>query len=527
MQSISNIASGLVSGGLGALRQAIYGVSPQQISSTLQNASTAQENALKAQHALNVAPQKGGMQGLTNLSPSQIISIVPQYAQNTPISTLQGTGMGGGAAGTTGTGTTGGTGGTAGINTAYQMTPQEAAGGAAGIAAYNARIAKLNQGTSETTGTGTTGTGTTAGNPADIYSGGVSGTGQTYPGFGTGGTGTGTTGTGGTTGLVDPFKGPTPNFGSTAGAAATMAATSSPQYQAAQQTYNQAAQQLSQLQQQAGQQNAAILGGRTNLSEAGGEQGLMQNLLASQEAPLTGQEQAAAASMAAATGQQQTQQQGLLGAAGLLSPQAANALGFFYPGQGGTGTSGYLGYGGGTGASGAFSAGQVLGNEALGQQFQQTLAPAYNAAGAILYGEGGSQSQPGSNSLQGFLNQNPGLNPSDPVWGNQLNAWVQGQVMSDPKYVKLGQYLNEFLQTLTPLVGAAGMTTNFKQQIVNSLVDPNQSGQSITEQLGNLFNNIATTKFGSIYGTGQSLANPTSGNSGNTGGFNSFNSSWQ
>lgn len=62
---------------------------------------------------------------------------------------------------------------TAPVNTSYQMTPQEASGGSAGIAAYNARIASLNNNLpapGTTSSTGVTNNATTAGQTAPASS---------------------------------------------------------------------------------------------------------------------------------------------------------------------------------------------------------------------------------------------------------------------------------------------------------------------------------------------------------------------
>ncbi len=117
---------------------------------------------------------------------------------------------------------------------------------------------------------------------------------------------------------------PQTSFGGTVGALGTMAGNSSPQYQAAQSQYNQANSDLAALKADAANQEKNIGGSRTNLSEAGGEEGLLQNLVSGKEAALTGEMSAAQQAAQVATGQQSTQQQGLGTAGSLLQPQVGS-----------------------------------------------------------------------------------------------------------------------------------------------------------------------------------------------------------
>ena len=317
---------------------------------------------------------------------------------------------------------------------------------------------------------------------------------------------------------TNPYVATTPSFPGLVGGLATTAMQPTPQYTAAQNQYLAANQALADLNKQYAQQGYNIGTSRTNLAEAGGEQGLLQNLYTGQEQALAQEMGAAQAAAQVATQQQLAQQSGLAAAGGLASPVPAQALGFYNPA-----TGEFTQYGGGQGQGGAFGAGQVLGNVALGQQFQQQLAPAFNAASSILYGEGGNQSKPTTGSLQGFLNANQDINPTSINAANFADQWINNQ-FSNPKYTELAQYLNEFLNTLTPLIGAAGNTTNYKQQIVNAMIKSTASGQSMSQALGNLFNNIASAKFGSIYNTGQSTAVPGVNTGTQAGGGNVFGS---
>ena len=279
-----------------------------------------------------------------------------------------------------------------------------------------------------------------------------------------------------------------------------ISATSTPEYQAAQNQYQTANQQLAQLKQAAA--NQQFIGAGTNLAEYAGTQGLLSNRLALQEQALTNEMAAAQSAMQTATGQQQVQQTGLTGAAGLSAPTPANVLGFYQPLSGETAP-----YGGGT--AGAFQAGQVQGAFGSGTQYQQVLAPDLNASTRIL------------NQANDFIAKNPDINPSQFNIANYANALIRGQQLSNPKYPILSQYINEFLNTLTNLVGSPGMSTNYKQQIVNDMVNSTSATGSLQQQMQNLLG-IATQKAQSIYGTGQTIATPAGQNNQPT----VFNTNW-
>jgi hypothetical protein len=291
---------------------------------------------------------------------------------------------------------------------------------------------------------------------------------------------------------------------------ASTAATSSPQYQAAQQTYQQAAQQLATLQQQAGAQNTAILGGRTGAQEAGGEQGLLQNYLASQEAPLTGQEQAAAASMAAATGQQGTQQSGLAAAGGLSSPQTSNPYGTFNP----LNPTQYTGYGGGTTGSGAAAAGGVQSQVQQGSAVQ-TMTGIYQQAQSL------------SSNLTDAINQ-AGYNPSVPgglAIGQSLASgvtqWLKTQ-SGDPQYQNVANLISEVASKYANILQQSGGTPTSVSQVQNQIINGLASGQQIQTVLQSLATNaqssINALKNASGTNANESTNTTTSGN--NAGGSN-------
>jgi hypothetical protein len=66
--------------------------------------------------------------------------------------------------------------------------------------------------------------------------------------------------------------------------------------------------------------------------------------------------------------------------------------------------------------------------------------------------------------------------------------------LTDPKYQTLFNYLNEYTNTLAPILGVGGDATNLKTEIAQSFVNGVASGQSIAEVL----NNIQTLSHGKI-----------------------------
>ena len=107
-----------------------------------------------------------------------------------------------------------------------------------------------------------------------------------------------------------------------------MASQSSPEYQAALKQYADANAQLQQTRADYATQTKLVQGGRTNLSEAGGQQGLLNNAFNQQQASFAQQMDAAARAAGIATGQQQAQQQGFQGAG-----STANTMGGIATGQ--------------------------------------------------------------------------------------------------------------------------------------------------------------------------------------------------
>ena len=375
----------------------------------------------------------------------------------------------------------------------YQMTTQEASGGAAGITAYNNRIASLNGGSTDTgTATGNTGNGLVSTGLGT--GGGAAPAGQEYNSQGV--LVPKTADSTGTTFNQNSYTATSPTYSGLVGGLTGMASQPTAAYTTAQNTYNEAAKQLKDLQTQEANQLQGIQTSGVDLQAAQGEAGAMQNAALAGENALTGQMTAEQAAMQNATAQQGTQQSGLTAAMQGAAPQAANAMGTYDPT-----TMQYTQYGGGQGTNGAFTGGDVLGKVALGEQYSSVLVPAYSAAGAI------------KNDMQSFLAQNADtINPNSLRAGNQLQQWVQGQ-MSDPKLAAFNQKLNEFLSTATPLVGAMGGMTNFKQSMVNSMLDAMAQGKSVSQAMDTMYT-LMGEKLNAIKqsgGSGMTTA-PTSNN---------------
>lgn len=225
---------------------------------------------------------------------------------------------------------------------------------------------------------------------------------------------------------------------------------------------------------------------------------VLQSQYAQEQAALGAGYSGAANLAGQANTQQGLQQSALATAAGLAAPQPANPLGTFNPA-----TGQYSQYGGGSG-SGIAGAGAVLGNLSAAQNYQQNLLPSFNQAQSVYGG------------LTNFIAQNPDINPTSVNFVNSINAWARGEQLSDPKYKQFTQYLNELLQTLTPIIGSAGVS-DYKSQLVQSMVNPTANSQSILAQVQNLMN-IAKGKMEATQQTfsggnmeGQNYTNPNKG----------------
>lgn len=263
---------------------------------------------------------------------------------------------------------------------------------------------------------------------------------------------------------------------------------------------------------------------------------------------LTGQSQMGTAYGQALTGantQQQQQLTGLSSAASYAQPSIAGygqtsfdpLTGQFAAGQGGldpsaaaqqlaqqvkSGKMTYeqavqsLGYAGG--------AGQQFLNNALGGGFnipqsQATLGGQNAVLGQLPLLQSADTAAEGiKNKVISYLAANPQLNSSELAAGNLLQQWVEGKQLADPKYQTLFNYLNEYTNTLAPILGVGGDATNLKTEIAQSFVNAAASGASITEVLENM-QNLSRGKIQDIRSGATGGGVVSGGGGGNSGGY--------
>ncbi len=302
---------------------------------------------------------------------------------------------------------------------------------------------------------------------------------------------------------TNPYFANSPSFGGLVGGLATTASSPTPQFTAAENQYNQANQQLQQLQTDAATQAANIGGSRTNLAEAGGETGILQNLVSGKEAALTGEMSAAQQAAQTATAQQQAQQSGLAAAGGLAQPQQVGPTNVpFNPTTEQYGSPAAGAYGGGNGLQ---SVGGIQGQMDIGQQVTQLNS---YLGGANVVGS----------NLQKLISDN-NINPTGITYANGAIQFGEQQ-MSNPQYQEFAGQINDFVSSLAPILGVGGSTTDMKTQMSSQIVNALQSGQSINQVIGYFLQQAQQKIQGLSSGGGAGLGSSSSGGSGNT--FGSF-----
>lgn len=124
------------------------------------------------------------------------------------------------------------------------------------------------------------------------------------------------------------------------------------------------------------------------------------------------------------------------------------------------------------------------------------------------------------NQIQTYLQSNPQLNSSDLAVGNQIQQWLQGKQLTDPKYQTLFNYLDEYTNTLAPILGVGGNPTNLKTEIAQGFINAAASGQSISTVL-DAMSTLATHKIQDIQNgaVGQGTSVPTAASQASGGGF--------
>jgi hypothetical protein len=165
----------------------------------------------------------------------------------------------------------------------------------------------------------------------------------------------------------------------------------------------------------------------------------------------------------------------------------------------------------GTEGGGLFQAGAIQGQQALGQQYPALISAHTQAQGI-------------QNQITNYLQQNPALNPSTVTDVNKVAQWLLGGKLGDPKYQTLANYLQEYVNTLAPILGVGGDVTNLKTEIAQSFVNGAANGQSISEVLENI-DNLAATKLNAMKQTGTGQLTPTVSTSTQSGG-STFAEQW-
>jgi hypothetical protein len=365
----------------------------------------------------------------------------------------------------------GGTTGTGGVNSYgltssspnwYQLQPGES------IANYNARV---NTSGNIAAATSTPSSPTPAQTAAATYNGGVNSSGQGLPGYVP----------------VPQINAPSnPNtatgstFNNDVGTESQIAAQPSAAFTTAENNYNSAAQQLAALQANAAQQNANIQGSRTNLAEAGGEQGILQNLVSGQESALTGEMTAEQQAAANATAQQSAEQSGLQGAAGLVAPTAANPYGTYNPAT--LATTGY-GQGAGSTSGGAAAAGGVQTQVGQGAAVQ-------NMTGIFNQAQGLASSLTSAINASGY-NPNQGIGPAT-TFANGINQWLQTN-SGNPQYQNVANLVSEVANKYAAILNQSGGTPTSVSQVQQQIINGLASGQDIEKVLGSLATNAQTS----------------------------------
>jgi hypothetical protein len=186
--------------------------------------------------------------------------------------------------------------------------------------------------------------------------------------------------------------------------------------------------------------------------------------------------------------------------------QAVSSLGY----AGGAGQQ-FLNNALGPGFNPAFSSATIAGQAGVLQQLPQLEAADVAAEGI-------------KNKITTYLTDNPQLNPSAIAKANVLQQWIEGKQLSDAKYQTLFNYLNEYTNTLAPILGVGGDPTNLKTEIAQSFINAAASGASIAEVLENMqgLSRGKLQDFRSGAMGGGVMSNPNTGGGTGTGGLYSF-----
>ena len=279
-----------------------------------------------------------------------------------------------------------------------------------------------------------------------------------------------------------------PNNNSFGGAVGTVMQTASqptPGFIQAQNDYNTAENELQQSKEGQAGQSFENLNNPIPAFAKGGRENSINSSAAFQQAAEAATMNAAANEQGIQTGQQSTQLGGQETAASMVAPTPANIYGMYQPDKGLV-----QGYNSGTAESpntnGIATGAELQGTAALAQSLPANQNSFDMATGI-------------SDNFSNWLKNNPNaVNSSNVNLVNELMNWAQGGQFSDPQYPELNQFLNEYLNTASSLVGSPGLPTNYKQSIVDSMINPTSSTGSIQDQINNL-NSLMATKLNTTY----------------------------
>lgn len=106
-----------------------------------------------------------------------------------------------------------------------------------------------------------------------------------------------------------------------------------------------------------------------------------------------------------------------------------------------------------------------------------------------------------------LLQQQPSLNQSPLAAANAIQQWAQSTQAPTGPYVSLLQDLQEYANTIAPVLGVGGTATDLKTSIATQLVPTLASGGTIQQALANL-DNVAVGKINDAIKAGQNPSAP-------------------
>lgn len=121
----------------------------------------------------------------------------------------------------------------------------------------------------------------------------------------------------------------------------------------------------------------------------------------------------------------------------------------------------------------AFDAGTVAGQKSAGENI---------VAQKSAY----AQAQTIHSQISSLLTANPNLNSNPTAIGNAINQWANSTQVPSGPYVNLLNDLQEYANTIAPVLGVGGAPTDNKTAIANNLIPMLASGQTIDQALTNL-----------------------------------------